>query len=47
MEGFAVLSTALTLELGLAQRRAVSGNQDELGLAGAKRLQRGLRSHCH
>lgn len=31
-----------TLELGLSERRCVAGDDDELGLAGAKGLERGL-----
>ena len=37
-----ICSGGRTLELRLAQRRSVAGDDDELGLAGAQSLQRGL-----
>lgn len=35
----------LTLELTLAKRRGVAGNEDELGFSGSQLLQGGLVSH--
>ena len=35
----------VVLKLGLAQRRAVSGDEDELGLARAESLHGGLGTH--
>jgi hypothetical protein len=35
----------VVLKLGLAQGRAVGGDEDELGLAGAKSLHGGLVTH--
>ena len=35
----------VVLKLGLAQGRAVAGNEDQLGLAGAEGLHGGLGTH--